>query len=246
MAYSVSFGPTWPATRDDHDQERRPAQHAGVLVSRLHRVRRFSSLLVGVLLEVRSGSSYSGSEATSRSTPSCSSEGIPANGSPGPPAPNRRRPPGRRHRILRPTSSATSAGRRRAWPRAAPRRGRRPSAEPSSSVDAPAPPRPRTRPPGPAPRRRAAWWPGARRGCRRRRPCAGRAARPGRPAQMVDRRWAMISVVRPSMRTRRPAWMVCSTWTSMALVASSRTSTGGLTRRVRAMAMRWRCPPDSV
>ena len=47
-------------------------------------------------------------------------------------------------------------------------------------------------------------------------------------------------------RTFRPAWMVCSTWTSMALVASSSTRIGGLTSRVRAMAMRWRWPPDSV
>ena len=60
------------------------------------------------------------------------------------------------------------------------------------------------------------------------------------------RRWAMIRVVRPSIWTFRPAWMVCSTWTSMALVASSSTRTGGLTNKVRAMAMRWRWPPDSV
>ena len=45
-------------------------------------------------------------------------------------------------------------------------------------------------------------------------------------------------VVRPSMATRKLAWMRCSTWTSMALVASSRTSIGGLTTRARAMAIR--------
>ena len=63
---------------------------------------------------------------------------------------------------------------------------------------------------------------------------------------MVDSRWAMISVVRPSIWTRSAAWIFCSTWTSMALVASSSTRIGGLTSRVRAMAIRWRWPPDSV
>jgi hypothetical protein len=42
------------------------------------------------------------------------------------------------------------------------------------------------------------------------------------------------------------AWMRSSTVTSMALVASSSTRMGGLASSVRAMAMRWRCPPDSV
>ena len=56
----------------------------------------------------------------------------------------------------------------------------------------------------------------------------------------------MISVVRPSMRTRSAEWMRCSTFTSMALVASSRMRMGGFTSRARAMAMRWRWPPESV
>ena len=56
----------------------------------------------------------------------------------------------------------------------------------------------------------------------------------------------MMSVVRPSIRTRSEEWMRCSTLTSMALVASSRIRMGGLTSRARAMAMRWRCPPERV
>ena len=37
----------------------------------------------------------------------------------------------------------------------------------------------------------------------------------------------------------------CSLSESSALVASSSTSTGQSARSARAMAMRWRCPPDS-
>ena len=91
-----------------------------------------------------------------------------------------------------------------------------------------------------------AWSRAARRGCRRPRsgPPSSSTTRSAR--LMVDSRWATISVVRPSMSTRSASWICCSTWTSMALVASSRTRMGGLTSRVRAMAMRWRWPPDRV
>ena len=47
-------------------------------------------------------------------------------------------------------------------------------------------------------------------------------------------------------RSASASWMSSSTWTSIALVASSRMRIRGLTSRVRAMAMRWRCPPESV
>ena len=129
-----------------------------------------------------------------------------------------------------------------ARPLDAPRPIRRP--RPSVAADPSSRPRrssgARSRRPGPGPRRRAGCWPAARRGCRRPR-CARPSSSTTRSARlMVDSRWAMIRVVRPSMSTRRASWICCSTWTSMALVASSRTRIGGFTSRVRAMAMRWR------
>ena len=158
--------------------------------------------------------------------------------------------PGRRAGApRRPPAPATAAAaaatrlRRPSVPPSAGSTGRR-SASPVGSV--------RSRRPR-APRRlgqhlgvERAWSPAARRGCRR--PRSGRwSSRTTRSARLiVDSRWAMIRVVRPSISTRRPAWICCSTWTSMALVASSSTRIGGLTSSVRAMAMRWRCPPERV
>jgi len=92
MAYSVSLGPTWPAT--EMTTTSRPARTSmpGYFVSRRHRVRRRSSASSAFCSKVRVGVSYSGSEATRRSTPSWSSDGIPAKGSPG--AAGRPKPPG--------------------------------------------------------------------------------------------------------------------------------------------------------
>ena len=104
----------------------------------------------------------------------------------------------------------------------------------------------RSRRPGPAPRRRGESSRATRRGSRRPRSPAASSRTTRSASEMVDRRWAMIRVVRPSIWTVRPAWIICSTWTSMALVASSSTMMGGLTSSVRAMAMRWRWPPDKV
>ena len=56
----------------------------------------------------------------------------------------------------------------------------------------------------------------------------------------------MMMVVRLAISSCRALWMASSTVTSMALVASSNTSTLGLASSVRAMAMRWRWPPDKV
>ena len=56
----------------------------------------------------------------------------------------------------------------------------------------------------------------------------------------------MISVVRLCIRSLSAAWICCSICTSMADVASSSTRIGGFTTSVRAIAMRWRWPPDSV
>ena len=50
----------------------------------------------------------------------------------------------------------------------------------------------------------------------------------------------------PRISVRSAPWISSSRWTSTELVASSRIRIGGLTSSVRAMAMRWRCPPDSV
>jgi hypothetical protein len=62
---------------------------------------------------------------------------------------------------------------------------------------------------------------------------------------MVDRRWAMTSVVRPASAARaRPARRVRSRLSS-AEVASSRIRTGASLYIARAIARRWRWPPDS-
>ena len=76
------------------------------------------------------------------------------------------------------------------------------------------------------------------------RPSSTTATRSAR--LMVESRWAMMSVVRPSMSVRSASWICCSICTSIAEVASSSTSIGGLTSSVRAIASRWRCPPESV
>ena len=51
-------------------------------------------------------------------------------------------------------------------------------------------------------------------------------------------------VVRPSARRSRASWTIASVSTSRALVASSSTSTGGLRRIVRAIAIRCFSPPE--
>ena len=63
---------------------------------------------------------------------------------------------------------------------------------------------------------------------------------------IVESRWAMMSVVRPRISVRSAPWISNSRCASTALVASSSMRIRGLTSSVRAIAMRWRCPPDSV
>jgi hypothetical protein len=46
-------------------------------------------------------------------------------------------------------------------------------------------------------------------------------------SRMVERRWAMVMVVRPSAATSRAAWTTPSDLVSSADVASSRRRTGG-------------------
>jgi hypothetical protein len=62
---------------------------------------------------------------------------------------------------------------------------------------------------------------------------------------MVDRRWAMTRVVRLTVAVSRAAWMWRSDSVSSAEVASSRISSGASLRMARAMARRWRWPPES-
>jgi len=63
---------------------------------------------------------------------------------------------------------------------------------------------------------------------------------------MVESRWAMIRVVRPSIRRSRALCTRASDSASRALVASSRISTRGSRSMARAIAIRWRWPPDSL
>ena len=62
----------------------------------------------------------------------------------------------------------------------------------------------------------------------------------------VDRRCAMISVVRPRITTRSAAWISASRRGSMAEVASSSSSSRGSVTSARASATRCRWPPDRV
>ena len=64
--------------------------------------------------------------------------------------------------------------------------------------------------------------------------------------RMVERRWAMTKVVRPRRRARRPSWIFASLSLSRLEVASSRMRMAGSARMARAMAMRWRWPPESL
>ena len=63
---------------------------------------------------------------------------------------------------------------------------------------------------------------------------------------MVDNRWAMTNVVRPCLSARNPSWISASLSLSRLEVASSRIRMRGSARIARAMATRWRCPPDSL
>ena len=62
---------------------------------------------------------------------------------------------------------------------------------------------------------------------------------------IVAGRWAMTIVVRPRITSVRASRISCSLVGSTERVASSRISTRGSARIARAMAMRWRWPPES-
>jgi hypothetical protein len=63
---------------------------------------------------------------------------------------------------------------------------------------------------------------------------------------MVDRRWAIVIVVRPLDTLSKAACTIFSLRTSMELVASSRIRMLGCLTILRAIARRWRWPPLSL
>jgi hypothetical protein len=65
-------------------------------------------------------------------------------------------------------------------------------------------------------------------------------------AAMVDSRCAMATTVLPSISRYRLAWIAASTSLSSALVASSSSRMGASLSITRAIAMRWRWPPESL
>ena len=64
-------------------------------------------------------------------------------------------------------------------------------------------------------------------------------------AAMVERRCAMAITVLPAIISFRLSWMADSTSESSALVASSSSRMGAFLSMTRAMATRWRWPPDN-
>ena len=61
----------------------------------------------------------------------------------------------------------------------------------------------------------------------------------------VESRCAMTIAVRLAISVHRASWISVSLSESSELVASSRMRIGASLRMARAIAMRWRCPPDS-
>ncbi len=64
-------------------------------------------------------------------------------------------------------------------------------------------------------------------------------------AAIVDRRCAMAITVLPRINSSRLSWIAASISESSAEVASSSTRIGAFFNSTRAIAMRWRCPPES-
>ena len=62
----------------------------------------------------------------------------------------------------------------------------------------------------------------------------------------VDSRWAITNVVRPRIASRSACLIACSVEASTEEVASSRIRIRGSMTSARAIAIRWRWPPDSV
>ncbi|MNW05029.1 hypothetical protein D3C71_2012150 [compost metagenome] len=62
---------------------------------------------------------------------------------------------------------------------------------------------------------------------------------------MVESRCAMAITVLPAISVSRLSWIAASASESNAEVASSRTRIGAFFNSTRAIATRWRWPPDS-
>ena len=112
--------------------------------------------------------------------------------------------------------------------------------------------KPRPQPCRPAPRtasdataRTARPAPAARPGCPAPRASRRPAPRSGPPHGSVESRCAMMIVVRPTLSRSSASWTSRSDSLSSELVASSSSRIGGSLRIARAIATRWRCPPDS-
>mmetsp|Transcript_31926 Transcript_31926/g.87440 ORF Transcript_31926/g.87440 Transcript_31926/m.87440 type:complete len:98 (-) Transcript_31926:1835-2128(-) len=65
-------------------------------------------------------------------------------------------------------------------------------------------------------------------------------------ALMVASRWATMNMARPAERPSSASWTIRSELASRLAVASSRSRRAGSRSSERAIAMRWRCPPESV
>ena len=65
-------------------------------------------------------------------------------------------------------------------------------------------------------------------------------------SEIVERRWATMNVVRPRMTSRSACLISASVVASTDEVASSRIRIRGSASSARAIAKRWRWPPDSV
>ena len=63
---------------------------------------------------------------------------------------------------------------------------------------------------------------------------------------IVESRWAITNVVRPAITSRSAALIACSVEASTDEVASSRIRIRGSLSSARAIAIRWRWPPESV
>ena len=167
----------------------------------------------------------------------------------------RRSPNRRRHGSMMPSSVAQRRGRRRParpaprWRPAPPRRNRCARSSPRAARRVPrSPGRGRRRAPRPAP-------PSAGdRGRRARISSAWRplsTTRPWSSTRMrsapitLDRRCARISVVRPCASRSSACWITASFSASTEDSASSRTRIGESRSNARAIARRWRWPPDS-
>ena len=65
-------------------------------------------------------------------------------------------------------------------------------------------------------------------------------------SEIVESRWATTNVVRPAIASRSPRLIASSVVASTDEVASSRIRIRGSAISARAIAIRWRWPPESV